>query len=73
MHRLTASILYVINAFNNTNVPIHERVCVNPPPYFLEWFEIYYPNIPLNRDGGPFCIQFMNGVQGGKPAGGKSN
>ena len=36
MHRLTDIILDVINAFQNTNVPIHERVCVSPPPYYLD-------------------------------------
>ena len=54
IHRLTASILDVSNAFYNTNVPIQERFCVIPPPYYLDWFEIYYPNDPLNRDDGPF-------------------
>ena len=73
MHRLTVSILDVSNAFQNTNVPIHEIVYVSPPPYYLDCFEIYYPNVPFNRDCGPFCLQFMNGVQGGKTAGRKCN
>ena len=51
MHRLTARILNVTNYLHNTNVPIHERVCVSPPPYYLDWFEKYYPNFPLNRYG----------------------
>ena len=69
MHRLTAMILYVNNAFQNTNVPIHERDCVSPPPYYLDWFERSYPNVPLNQDDGPFCLQCMNEIQGTKPAG----
>ena len=69
MHRLTASILDVITAFQNTNDTIHERVCVSPPPYYLDWFEIYYPNVPLNRGYGTFCLQCMNGIQGTKPDG----
>ena len=48
MHRLTARILYVSNAFQNKNVPIHERFCVSLPPYYMGWFEIYYPNVTLN-------------------------
>ena len=48
MHRLTGSILDVSNAFQNTNFPIHERVCVSPPPYYIDWFESFYPNVPLN-------------------------
>ena len=54
MDILTARILDVSNAFQNTNVPIHERVCVSPPPYYLDWFKISYPNVPINRDDGPF-------------------
>ena len=59
MHMLTARILDVSNAFQNTNFPIHERVCVSPPPYYLNWFERSYPNVPLNRDDGPFCLHCM--------------
>ena len=69
IHRLTASILDVTNAFQNTNLPIHERFFVSPPPYYLDWFERYYPNVPLNRDYGPFCLQCMNGIQGKKTDG----
>ena len=35
MHRLTANILYVSDAFFSTNVPICERVCSSTPPYYL--------------------------------------
>ena len=59
MHRLTDRILDVSNAFQNTNVPIHERVFVSPPAYYLDWFERSYPNVPINRDDGPFCLQCM--------------
>ena len=69
MHRLAAIILDVNNAFQNKNVPIHERVCVSPPPYYLDWFERSYPNVPLNRDDGPFFLQCINGIQGTTPAG----
>ena len=67
MHRLTNRILDVSNAFQNTNVPIHEIVCVIPPPYYLDWFEILYPNVSLNRDDGPFFLQCVNAIQGTKP------
>ena len=69
MYILTSSILDVSDTFQNTNVPIHERVCVSPPPYYLYWFERCYPNFLLNKDGGPFCLQFMNVIQGTKTAG----
>ena len=39
MNIITARILDVSNAFQNTNVPIHERFCVYPSPYYLDWFE----------------------------------
>ena len=68
MHRLTASILDVSNAFHNNNVPIHEIVCVSQTPYYIDWFEISYPNVPLNQDDGPFFFQCMNVIQGTKPA-----
>ena len=68
MHKITARILDVSNEFQNTNVPIHERVCVVPPPYYIDWFERYYPNVTLNLDDGQFFIQCMNGIQGTKPA-----
>ena len=38
MHRLTARILDVSNAFQNTNFPTHERVCVSTLPYYIYWF-----------------------------------
>ena len=68
MHILTARILDVSNAFQNKHFPIHERLCVIPPPYYLYWFEKYYPNVPLNQDYGPFCLQCMSGIQGTKPS-----
>ena len=68
IHRLTARILDVSNAFQNTNVMIHERVSVGPPTYYLDWFERSYPNVPLNRYDGTFFLQRMNGIQGTKTA-----
>ena len=38
MHRLPDMILYAINTFQNTNIPIQERVYVIPPPYYLDYF-----------------------------------
>ena len=59
MNILTARILDVSNTFHNTNVPIYEKGCFSPPPYYLDWFEISYPNVPLNRYDGPFFLQYM--------------
>ena len=73
MHRLTASILYVSNELQNKNVTINERLCVSTPPYYLDWFEIFYRNIILNQDYGPFFLQHMNGIQGKTPAGQQCN
>ena len=69
IHRLTARISDVSNAFQNTNVPIHDRFCVSPPPYYFYWFEISYPNVPLSQYYRPFFLQFMNGIKGTKPDG----
>ena len=73
MHSLTASILEFSNAFQNTNVPIHERICVSQLPYYIDWFEISYLNVPLNQYDGPFYLQRMNGIQGKNPYGRKWN
>ena len=73
MNISTARILDVINAFNNTNVTIHERVCVSPPPYYLYCFEISNPNVTLNIYEGQFCLQCMSGIQGTKPSGKQCN
>ena len=54
IHRLTSRILDVSNTFHNKNVPVHEIVCVIPPPYYLDWFEISYSNVPINKDDGLF-------------------
>ena len=62
MHILNTRILDVSNVFQNTNVTINERVCVSPPPYYLDWFERFYPNVPLNRYAFAFFLQGINGV-----------
>ena len=69
MHIIAARILDLSNDFQNTNLPIPERFCVSPPPYYLDCFEKYYPNIPLNQDDLPLCIQCMDGIQGTEPPG----
>ena len=56
MHRLTSRILGISYYFQNKNNPIHKRVCVSPPPYYVDWFEKYYPNVTLNWDNGPFLF-----------------
>ena len=63
MNIRTDRILDVSNAFQNKNAPIQKLVCVIAPHYYLDWFEKYYPNVTLNRYGGPFCLQCMNGIQ----------
>ena len=73
MHRITARILDVSNAFQNKNSPIHDIFCASPPHYYLYWFGRYHPNVPLNRYGGTFFLQFMDGIQGTKPDGKKWN
>ena len=64
MNRLTTIILNVSNTFQNKKVSNHERFCVIPPPYYLDWFEKYYPNVTINIDDVQFFIQCMNGTQG---------
>ena len=73
MNRLTAKILDVINASQNKNASIHRIVYVIPPNYYLDWFEKYYPNVPLNWDERQFYLQCMNGIQGTNPSGSQWN
>ena len=73
MNILTAWILDVSNEFRKKKRYINERVCVIPPPYYIDWFEKYYSNAPLNRHEGPFFLQCMNGIQGIRPAGRQCN
>ena len=68
IHRLANRIFDVSNSFQNKNVPIHERFCVSPSPYYMDCFEFFYPNVPLNIYDGPFCPKCMNGIHGTKPA-----
>ena len=63
INRLTARVLDISNVLQNTNVRINDRVCVSSPPFYLDLFERSYPNITLDIDGSPFCIQCMNGIQ----------
>ena len=69
MHRLTAIILDGINTSQNKNVPIHEIFYVSLTPYYLDLFDRYYSNVPLNIHDGTFFLQCMNEVKGTKPAG----
>ena len=48
---------------------MNERLCVSLPPYYMEWVEKYYPNVTLNIDDGPFCLQCINEIQVTKSAG----
>ena len=54
--------------FREKNIPTHEIVCVIPPPCYLNWFERYYPIVPLNQYYVPFCLQCISEIQGTKPA-----
>ena len=47
-YRLTNKILDVSNAFQNKMFSVYERVFVSPRTYYLDYFEIYYLNGPLN-------------------------
>ena len=72
-HIITDRIIDGSNVFHNTNVTIIEIFCVGPPPYYIDWFERYYPNVPLNQDVGLFFIQCINRVQGTRPSGRQCN
>ena len=52
MNIINIRILDVSNSFQNKNVTMNEIVCVSPPPYYMDWFEKYPPNVPLNNNYG---------------------
>ena len=52
-----------------TYITINEIVCVGTSPYYLEWFEKYKPNVPINRYDGKFLLQCMHVILGGKSEG----
>eukprot|EP00978_Attheya_sp_CCMP212_P041486 scaffold238472_cov35-Attheya_sp.AAC.1 len=72
-HNMTlVAIADVKNAFQNTMIPVAERVHVTLPPYYLQWFKRKYPKVqitPLEEDGDKYCLQSVNAIQGTKPAG----
>ena len=59
-HIINTRVLNTSNAFQN--FPIYERVSFSPPPYYLDWFEISYPNVTINLDDDPFCLQCIYGI-----------
>ena len=69
IHIITVITLYVSNSFQNTNVPIHEKNCVGPPHYYLDWLKKNYPYVPLNKDDGKISLQGMNGIKVKNPKG----
>ena len=62
IHRFITMILDFIHYFQNKNVPNHERFCVIPPTYYLDWFEKYHPNVSLDQDDSTFFLQCINGT-----------
>ena len=44
-------------------------MCVSPSPYYIDWFEKYYPNVTLNQYVRPFCLKFTNVIQGTNTSG----
>ena len=42
-NRITERACDVNDDLRNTNVPIHEKVSVGPPPYYLGWFKNLTP------------------------------
>ena len=55
------------------NVPVNKRVCVSPPPYYLDWFEVSYPNVPLNWDEDQSCLQYIKKPRKKNPTGRQHN
>ena len=67
--RLTLGILDVTNAFQTTIKDPSKRIFATLPPFYLNWFKKYYPNVSLDPSPGPYVVQVCNGIQGDKAAG----
>jgi len=71
-HGMTLALADVKNAFQNTMLPVGERVHLTLPPYYHAWFRRKYPNVriePLADEKDKYCVQSINAIQGTKPAG----
>ena len=68
-HGLTLYIIDIHNAFQNTLFNINECVYMHLPPYYLQWFKMYYPNYKLPSTKTFYILQSIHAIQGTKPAG----
>ena len=57
------------NAFQNTLVPVLQRVYVRWPAFYIEWFKTMYPKIPLPPMKTCLVLQAVHAIQGSRTAG----
>ena len=57
------------NAFQNTLVPLLQRIYVRCPPFYIEWFEQTYPHHKLPPMKTCYVLQAVHAIQGSKTAG----
>ena len=57
------------NAFQNTLVPVLQRVYVCCPPVYIEWFMQMYPKIPLPPMKTCYVLQAVHAIQGSRTVG----
>ena len=58
------------NAFQCTYEPdANKRIWCHPPPFYLQWWNLRYPNDPLDPTDGPFAMQAIQNIQGTPHAG----
>eukprot|EP00978_Attheya_sp_CCMP212_P035888 scaffold158805_cov35-Attheya_sp.AAC.1 len=71
-HGMTLALADVKNTFQNTMLPVGERVHLTLPPYYHAWFRRKYPNVRIEQladEKDKYCVQSINAIQGTKPAG----
>lgn len=56
------------NAFQNTLVPVLQRVYVRYPPFYIQWFREMYPKIPLPPIKTYYVLQAVHAIQGSRTA-----
>ena len=57
------------NAFQNTLVRVLQRIYVRCPPFYFEWFQTTYPNMPLPPLKTCYVLQAVHAIQGSRTAG----
>ena len=63
-YSLWLSVADIVNCFQNTMRNLDDKIYMKLPPYYLEWFELRHPNIPLPQTKEKLILRLFNVCQG---------